>query len=63
MYHVHDPDHIVPLCKAHERLAHLGLIENEQQAPQFWKIRLNPDCDDPKYEIDQIVEKYRQSKR
>lgn len=60
LYHAHDPDHIVPLCKGHERLVHLGLIENENQSPQFWKIRTQPDCNDPKYEIDQIVEKFRQ---
>ncbi|MBI5152394.1 HNH endonuclease, partial [Candidatus Peregrinibacteria bacterium] len=29
----HNPDTLVPLCKAHEQLAHLGLIENEGSAP------------------------------
>jgi hypothetical protein len=60
MYHIHDPDKIFPLCEAHERLAHLGLIENENQTPKYWKLRAQPDYDDPKYEIDMIVEKYRQ---
>ena len=59
-YHTHNPDKIVPLCKAHENLAHLGLIENENQPPQFWKLRAMPDYNDPKYEIDRVVEKYRQ---
>ncbi len=59
MYHIHDPDKIFPLCEAHERLAHLGLIENEDFEPQFWKIRTYPDYDDPRYEIDQLVSKFR----
>ena len=29
----HDPDTLVPLCKAHERIAHSGLIENEEEVP------------------------------
>lgn len=60
MYRIHDPDKIFPLCVAHERLAHLGLIENENQPPQYWKLRAQPDYDDPKYEIDGVVAKYRQ---
>lgn len=59
MYNIHDPDKIVPLCEAHERLAHLGLIENENQPPKYWKLRAQPDYDDPKYEVDRVVEKYR----
>lgn len=62
MYHAHDPNHIVPLCEAHERLAHLGLIENEQKAPQNWQIRSAPDYNSPEYEIDHIVGQYRQKK-
>ena len=62
MFHVHDPNHIFPLCEAHERLAHLGLIENENKAPQYWKIRIQPNYNDPKYEIDRVVEKYRHCK-
>ncbi len=58
-YHSHDPDHIIPLCEAHERLAHLGLIENENQSPENWKLRARPDYDDPKYEVDRMVEKFR----
>lgn len=59
-HHTHDPDHVIPLCVAHERLAHLGLIDNEDLDPQFWKVRARPNCDDPKYEVDRVVEKFRQ---
>lgn len=63
MYWLHDPDKMILLCKAHERLAHLGLIENEHLDPQFWKIRQYADTNDPKYEIDSIVQKYRDPER
>ncbi|KKQ71976.1 MAG: hypothetical protein UT33_C0007G0065 [Candidatus Peregrinibacteria bacterium GW2011_GWC2_39_14] len=39
----HDPDTLIPLCKPHERLAHAGLIENENQPPENWKIKLEAD--------------------
>lgn len=55
----HDPDTLVPLCQEHHDLAHLGLIENEEKPPQFWKIRSYPDKNNPKYQIDQAVQKYR----
>lgn len=55
----HDPDFVVPLCKEHERLAHLGLIENEEKPPEEWRIRLEPDKNLPKYEIDKMVNQYR----
>lgn len=55
----HNPDTIYPLCKAHEQLFHYGLIENEHLAPQYWKILKEPDKQHPKYEIDNIVNKYR----
>lgn len=61
MYGIHDPDTIVPLCKAHERLAHLGLIANENEAAKFWKVLKYPDQNNPKYEIDRMVEKYRKT--
>lgn len=62
MYRTHDPDKIFPLCEAHERLAHLGLIENENQPPANWKLCARPNYDDPKYEVDRVVEKFRQPK-
>ncbi len=56
---VHDSDRLYWLCKEHERLAHLGLIENEEQSPRNWKIRMQPDKNDPKYGIDLIVQTFR----
>ena len=55
----HDPDRIVALCTQHERLVHLGLIENEYIKPKEWKIMDEPDKNDPKYQIDQLVQRYR----
>ncbi len=36
---VHDPDRMAFLCKEHERLAHLGLIEGEEGPLEEWRIR------------------------
>ncbi len=55
----HDPMRIAALCTAHERLAHLGLIENEDQKPQYWRVREQPNTEDPTYVIDTIVQTYR----
>lgn len=52
---VHDPDRLQPLCKAHERLAHLEFIENEEGPPDTWKLRKFPNHTDYKYYIDQFV--------
>ncbi|HBB02689.1 MAG: hypothetical protein US89_C0005G0102 [Candidatus Peregrinibacteria bacterium GW2011_GWF2_38_29] len=41
--HEHDPDSLIPLCKAHERMAHAGLIENENQSPENWRIKTTAD--------------------
>ncbi|MBI5413072.1 HNH endonuclease [Candidatus Peregrinibacteria bacterium] len=51
----HSPDHIAPLCKNHERLAHHGLIENEEMQPSTWQLRINPNRNNPKYQIDREV--------
>lgn len=59
--HVHDPDSIVGLCKAHHQLAHLGLIENETKPSVEWRLLKEPDKQDPKYKIDQMVMNYRGS--
>lgn len=56
---VHDPDRIIALCTAHERLVHLGLIEDESIAPRQWKILEEADRSDKKYLVDQMVQKYR----
>lgn len=55
----HNPDTIVPLCEPHERIAHTSLIAHEDQAPEFWKVLMEPDMEHPKYEIDRVVQKYR----
>lgn len=34
----HDPNFIRALCKPHERLAHAGLIQNEEKPPTEWLI-------------------------
>jgi len=57
----HDPDKIIPLCKEHHELAHDGLIENEDEQPNEWGIRLEADMTDYKYTIDQQVAKYRRN--
>ena len=63
--HTHDPDTLVPLCKAHERVAHSGLIEDEEMLPVDgmqinWGVRLKADVGGAKYQVDQKVgEHYR----
>ncbi len=58
---VHDPARLQPVCTAHERLAHLGLIENEESAPEKWRLRKEPDRCDPKFYVDTLVSLYRPS--
>lgn len=55
----HDPKSIVPLCKAHERLVHSGLVENEEEAPHLWRLLSRPDSGHPKFAIDQKVQNFR----
>ncbi|MBI2463792.1 hypothetical protein HYV57_02460 [Candidatus Peregrinibacteria bacterium] len=55
----HNPDSIQPLCKIHERLAHTGLIQNEELSADKWKIFKEPDTLLLKYRIDQKVNSYR----
>ncbi len=56
---VHDPARLHGLCDGHERLAHLGLIENEEAMPQEWRVRAQPDLTTDKRFIDQFVALYR----
>lgn len=56
---IHDPEKLYGLCKEHDQLAHLGLIANEEKTPEYWQVRGAPDVNDPKYKIDQLVQKYR----
>lgn len=55
----HNPDFLVPLCKGHERLAHLGLIENEEKPPEEWFVKMEREKTGQKYLIDKMVNKYR----
>ncbi|MFH1218230.1 MAG: hypothetical protein V1679_00090 [Candidatus Peregrinibacteria bacterium] len=55
----HNPDKIVALCTEHERIVHLGLISNEHDPPDKWKIREKPDKYDIKFLIDQKVLEHR----
>lgn len=56
---IHDPDRIAPLCKAHERIAHLGLVDNEEVSPSVWRLRKEPDKALPKHGVDSLVAIYR----
>ncbi|MFA6992001.1 MAG: HNH endonuclease signature motif containing protein [Candidatus Gracilibacteria bacterium] len=60
----HEPDKIIPLCKAHHDLVHNGLIENENAEPAEWRIMRvdnehGPNINNYKSVIDQQVAEYR----
>ena len=69
----HDSEKIQVLCKAHERIAHAGLIENEEMMPidvpaqetnlpigvhVNWHVQTTPDTSARKYAIDKKVMAY-----
>ena len=56
---VHDPQRLQALCTAHERLAHLGLIENEEKSPENWRLLEEADQANYKFYIDRFVSLYR----
>lgn len=56
---VHDPARLHGLCDGHERLAHLGLIENEEAMPREWSVKERADLSADKRFIDQFVTLYR----
>lgn len=56
---VHDPQRLQALCTAHERLAHLGLIENEEKSPANWKLKAQADKTSFKFYVDRFVNLYR----
>lgn len=56
---VHDPDRMVALCTAHERIAHLGLIEGESHTVNEWHVCARADERDPRFAIDRMVAQYR----
>lgn len=59
----HDHSFIRSLCVAHERLAHAGLIPNEEEAPALWQIAHESDHTNKKFRIDQLVNQRRTEKR
>lgn len=56
---VHDPQRLHGLCTPHERLAHLGLIEHEEESPQKWRLLREADRSAFKTYVDQFVGLYR----
>lgn len=56
---VHDPTRLVYLCKEHERIAHLGLFDNEEESTFAWKLRKTQDKTNFKYYIDRMVQLHR----
>ena len=59
----HDPDRLEPLCKAHEQIGHHGLIKNEEQPAENWKILKEATWWDAKRMIDQKVMQYRRPQK
>jgi len=57
----HDQKKIAPLCVAHERIAHLSLIENEENQTENWKLRKEPDQNTLNFWLDHSIAEYRQS--
>jgi hypothetical protein len=55
----HDPGAIVPLCTAHERLVHSGLVEDERISPVEWRILDQADRGQSKWRVDQMVQRHR----
>ncbi len=55
----HDPEKIVGLCKAHERLAHLSLIANEEGAAEKWKVTKEARWHGLDQMVDAMVGEYR----
>ena len=63
LHHIHDPDRLWGLCKEHNEIAHLGLIENEEGRPETWRLRetadwMNDKMSD-KWIVDQRVQMFR----
>ena len=55
----HDPNFIVFLCEAHERVAQSNLIEHEEDTPAAWQFREKAPWWDLKTVIDEQVAGYR----
>ncbi len=55
----HDPEKIRPMCVAHERIAHLSLIENEEMESEKWKVRRDVERNSLAFVVDMEVAEYR----
>lgn len=55
----HDPDNIRLLCGRHHEIAHHGLIENEEQSPENWKLREHANSWELRSVIDERVMEYK----
>lgn len=55
LHKFHHADTILPLCKVHERIAHAGLVKNEDEAPSNWLVADSPDYESPKFAVDKHV--------
>lgn len=51
----HHPEEIVPLCKTHHELAHAGLIANEEEFLQRWRLQNFEENYGTKTKIDMMV--------
>ena len=63
LHHIHDPDRLWGLCKEHNEIAHLGLIENEEARPETWRLRETADWTQDKWIVDQRVAMFREAGR
>ncbi|NIA01788.1 MAG: hypothetical protein GWP15_00210 [Nitrospirae bacterium] len=55
----HDPEKIMPLCKAHHDLAHMGLIQNEDMPSKHWRVSKEPEKFNIKNVIDERVQEFK----
>ena len=55
----HDAEKIRPVCVAHERLAHLSLIANEERESEKWRVRREVDRNSLAFVVDAEVAEYR----
>jgi len=55
----HDVEKIRPMCVAHERIAHLSLIENEESESERWKVRKEVESNSLGFVVDTEVAEYR----
>lgn len=49
---------VVPLCKTHHQIVHYGLVENEGQTPENWRVTAKVDKNSLKYEVDKKFQRF-----